>query len=107
MKAIRTLLAAAALLIGGLMPILYAQNVMPQQGDKITTADGIYVVSGPNLIANASFDNGFDGWHAGNNSDLSEDNFEVIAEGGADGGAFRDCGGAVPRTRGKGRGDGA
>ena len=88
MKAIRTLLAAAAMLIGGLLPNLYAQNVMPQQGDKITTADGIYVVSGPNLIANASFDNGFDGWHAGNNSELSEDNFEVISEGGADGGAY-------------------
>lgn len=76
------------MLIGGLLPALHAQSVMPQQGDKITTADGIYVVSGPNLIPNASFDNGFDGWHAGNNADLSEDNFELIAEGGADGGPY-------------------
>lgn len=65
-----------------------AQNVMPQLGDKISTADGIYVVSGQNLIPNASFDDGFTGWLAGNSSDLSDSNFEVVAEGGADGGAY-------------------
>ena len=89
MKTTKLLLAAVSLLISSLLPAsLKAQNVMPQQGDKITTPDGIYVVSGPNLIANPSFDDGFANWHAGNNSELSEDNFEVIASGGADGGAY-------------------
>ena len=89
MKAIRTLMAAALLLIGSLLPAaLRAQNVMPQLGDKISTSDGIYVVSGPNLIPNASFDDGFTNWHAGNNADLSEENFELIADGGADGGPY-------------------
>lgn len=67
---------------------LKAQNVTPQLGDKITTTDGIYVVSGPNLILNPSFDEGFANWLAGNNQELSEDNFEIIGEGGADGGAY-------------------
>lgn len=67
---------------------LSAQNVVPQKGDKITTDDGIYVVSGDNLIPNASFDEGFTYWKAGNNNDLSEDNFEIVSEGGADGGAY-------------------
>lgn len=66
----------------------YAQNVTPQKGDKITTDDGVYVVSGDNLISNPSFDDGFTGWKAGNGSDLLADNFEVVATGGADNGAY-------------------
>ncbi|MCR5820688.1 MAG: FIVAR domain-containing protein [Bacteroidaceae bacterium] len=65
-----------------------AQNVIPQQGDKIQTDDGIYVVSGQNLIANASFDDGFANWKAGDGSDLSEENFALEVLGGADGGAY-------------------
>ena len=41
-----------------------AQNVIPQKGDKISTEDGIYIVSGDNLIPNPSFDDGFTGWLA-------------------------------------------
>ncbi len=83
------LLALLAALIGCALPQAgTAQNVMPQPGDKISTANGIYVVSGQNLIPNASFDEGFTGWLAGNGSELSETNFEVVAEGGADGGAY-------------------
>lgn len=83
------LLALLTALTAFVFPIAsLAQNVMPQQGDKISTASGIYIVSGPNLIANPSFDQGFTAWLAGNGSELSEDNFEIVAEGGADGGAY-------------------
>lgn len=83
------LLALLTALIAFVLPTAsMAQNVMPQQGDKISTANGIYIVSGPNLIANPSFDQGFTAWLAGNGSELSEDNFEIVAEGGADGGAY-------------------
>ena len=71
-----------------LSPMAMAQNVMPQQGDKISTSDGIYLVSGANLIQNPSFDEGFTGWLAGNGQELQEANFELVSEGGADGGAF-------------------
>ena len=65
-----------------------AQNVMPKQGDKITTENGIYVVTGNNLIPNPSFDDGFANWKAGNGDDLTEANFALEASGGADGGAY-------------------
>ncbi len=82
-------LALLLALIGIALPqVGLAQNVMPQRGDKVSTADGIYVVSGDNLIANPSFDEGFTGWLAGNNQELDEANFEAVSEGGADGGAF-------------------
>lgn len=65
-----------------------AQSVTPQHGDKITTSDGIYIVSGDNLITNSSFDDGFTGWHNGQNNDLDDSNFEIIPEGGVDGGPY-------------------
>ena len=65
-----------------------AQNIIPQRGDKITTEDGIFVVAGDNMITNPSFDDGFTDWTAGDGSALSEDNFEIVASGGADGGAY-------------------
>ncbi|MBO4800883.1 MAG: RICIN domain-containing protein [Bacteroidaceae bacterium] len=65
-----------------------AQNVMPQTGDKITTADGIYVVSGQNIIQNPSFDDGFTGWLAADGNEPTTDNFALESSGGADGGAF-------------------
>lgn len=72
-----------------LLPLqISAQNVVPQQGDKITTADGVYLVSGSNLIQNSSFDDGFTHWKAGDGTDLSEANFALEASGGADGGAY-------------------
>ncbi|MBQ8938208.1 MAG: carbohydrate binding domain-containing protein, partial [Bacteroidaceae bacterium] len=85
----KTLLVLFLALIGIVLPqVSVAQSVMPQQGDKISTADGIYIVSGPNLIQNPSFDDGFAGWLAGDNNELQEANFEAVSEGGADGGAF-------------------
>ncbi len=65
-----------------------AQNVLPQMGEKITTEDGVYVVSGQNLIQNPSFDDGFAHWKAGDGNDLAEENFALEASGGADGGAY-------------------
>ena len=83
---ILSLLAVLAVLF--LPARLTAQNVVPQKGDKITTSEGIYIVSGDNLIPNPSFDEGFTNWLAGNNQELDEANFEAVNEGGADGGAF-------------------
>lgn len=81
-----------ALLVALNMPLLSlqisAQNVVPQLGDKITTADGVYLVSGSNLIQNSSFDDGFTYWKAGDGTDLSEANFALETAGGADGGAY-------------------
>ena len=65
-----------------------AQNITPQRGDKITTEDGVFVVSGDNMITNPSFDDGFTDWTAGDGGALSEENFEIVASGGADGGAY-------------------
>ena len=47
-----------------------AQNITPQRGDKITTEDGVFVVSGDNMITNPSFDDGFTDWTAGDGSAL-------------------------------------
>ena len=70
-----------------LLPLhLQAQTgYVPSVGDKITTDDGIFVVSGTNLITNPNFDDGFAGWKAGNGSELSEENFTIDPEGGPDG----------------------
>ena len=65
-----------------------AQNVIPQAGDKITTDDGIYVVTGQNLIQNPSFDDGFTGWLAADGNEPTTDNFALEATGGADDGAY-------------------
>lgn len=89
MKLQTTLLAGFLTLLAALLPQeVNAQNVMPKRGDKITTADGVFVVSGDNLIPNASFDDGFAHWKAGDGNDLAEENFALESSGGADGGAY-------------------
>ncbi|MBP5770497.1 MAG: RICIN domain-containing protein [Bacteroidaceae bacterium] len=65
-----------------------AQSIIPQEGDKITTDDGIYIVSGQNLIQNPSFDDGFTGWLAADGNEPTTDNFALETTGGADGGAY-------------------
>lgn len=59
----------------------------PSQGDKIVTDNGVYVVNGDNIITNGDFSDGLNGWKADDNSDLSADNFEIVVDGGPDGGA--------------------
>ncbi|MBQ2434556.1 MAG: carbohydrate binding domain-containing protein [Bacteroidaceae bacterium] len=72
-----------------------AQNYVPQTGDKVTAEDGIYIVEGENLIPNHSFDEGLVHWTSGDGSAITADNFEVVAEGGPDGGAYlKSLGGA-------------
>lgn len=89
MKQKQMILYHVLMLAAWMIPsLLMAQNVIPQKGDKITTNDGIFVVSGDNMITNPSFDDGFTDWTAGDNSALSEDNFEIVSSGGADGGAY-------------------
>ncbi len=61
-----------------------AQYVL-KVGDKITTDEGLYVVSGDNIISNPNFEDGLNGWKAGDNSALSTSNFEVQPTGGPDG----------------------
>lgn len=87
MKKERFLVLLLACLASGLS-WLSAQNVEPQQGDKISTPDGIYVVSGSNLIPNASFDDGYSHWLAADGNEPTEANFALEASGGADGGAY-------------------
>lgn len=65
-----------------------AQTYALQAGDKVATDDGIYIVKGNNLIANPSFDDGTTGWTSGTGADLTSDNFEVVGDNGADGGAY-------------------
>lgn len=77
-----TLLAA---LVGFLLPV-EAQQLTPQRGDKVTTDDGIYIVSGDNLITNGSFTDGLNGWTAGDGSALSDSYFEVQPTDGPQGG---------------------
>ncbi|MCR5780420.1 MAG: RICIN domain-containing protein [Bacteroidaceae bacterium] len=77
-----------------------AQSVVPQLGDKITTSEGIYIVSGNNLIPNHSFDEGFTGWLAANGSAPTEDNFALEATGGADGGPYLRALGSAGSTSG-------
>lgn len=78
-----------AVLAGFFLPThIAAQNVIPQKGDKITTPDGIYIVSGDNLVTNPSFDEGFTGWLAADGNEPTESNFALETSGGADGGAY-------------------
>lgn len=89
MKTTNLLLSAVITLMSIIMSnSMKAQNVIPQMGDKIETSDGIYVVAGDNLIPNPTFDEGFANWETGGNQELSEENFEIVSEGGADGGAY-------------------
>lgn len=65
-----------------------AQAKQYSAGDKVITDDGVYVVTGSNLISNPSFDQGTTGWMGGNGQDLSDSYFDVPASGGADGGPY-------------------
>ena len=99
MKTTNLILSLGLMLMSIFLPSsLVAQNVIPELGDKITTSDGIYVVAGSNLISNPSFDYGFADWLAGNNQELSENNFEIISDGGADGGAYLKAKGSAGST---------
>ena len=63
-----------------------ADSCVPNKGDKIETDNGVYVITGDNIIPNADFSDGLTGWKAGDNSDLAESNFQVVPDGGPDGG---------------------
>lgn len=89
MRTTNLILSAGLMLMSTFLPnSLKAQNIVPQMGDKVQTTDGIYVVAGDNLIPNSSFDEGFANWATGGNQELSDANFEIVPEGGADGGAY-------------------
>lgn len=64
-----------------------AQKYSYELGDKIVTDDGVYEVIGTNIISNGSFDDGTVGWIAGDGTDLSDSNFDVVQEGGAGSGS--------------------
>ena len=80
----KNLLLLALLALFGFGLRAQAQYTL-QPGDKVSTDEGVFVVSGANLIANPNFEQGLSGWKAGDNSDLSEANFEVQPTGGPNG----------------------
>lgn len=82
---LRNSLAALFALAGTLT--LSAQTYTYAVGDKITTDDGIYVITGENLITNPNFDDGLDGWVSGSGSSLSSSYFSIVEDGGPDGSA--------------------
>ena len=84
MRTKQLLLALLLSLIG--IHVAEAESYTPVKGGKIVTDDGIYIVTGDNIIPNSDFSEGLTGWKAGDNSDLSADNFEIIPDGGPDGG---------------------
>lgn len=84
MNGTRLLVTLLATLVGFLLPTK-AQHLSPNIGEKVSTDDGIYIVSGTNLITNGDFSDGFNGWRAGDGTDLSSSNFEVQPTGGPDG----------------------
>lgn len=88
MKQLNLLLTCLCALMGLSTMNVDAQNCIPLVGDKVTAEDGIYVVNGDNLIPNPSFDEGLIGWNAGDGTAIAAENFEVIASGGADDGAY-------------------
>lgn len=80
--------AAVLMFISLLLPcVSHAQDFMLKSGDKVTTDDGIYIVSGNNLITNPEFNDGLSGWMGGDGNTLSTDNFEIEPTGGPDGSA--------------------
>ena len=62
-----------------------ADSTVTAKGDRIETEDGVFIVTGDNIIPNADFSEGLTGWYAGDNSELSEENFEIIPTGGPEG----------------------
>ena len=67
--------------------ILAQTEYVPQVGDKITTEEGVYIVSGANLVTNGDFNDGLSGWTSGNGQALSDTYFEIVPDGGPDGSA--------------------
>ena len=41
--------------------IMAQTDYVPQVGDKITTEEGVYIVSGANLVTNGDFNDGLSG----------------------------------------------
>ncbi len=80
-KSLLLLVLLALLGFGVSAKAQYVLNV----GDKVTTNEGLYVVSGQNIITNPNFEDGLNGWKAGDNTALSNSNFEVLPTGGPDG----------------------
>ena len=84
-----SLLKLMALALGWILTLgVHGQTFTYNIGDKVSTDNGIYVVAGINLITNPSFDDGTTGWYDGTNAPLSDSNFDVPQDGGADGGAY-------------------
>ena len=69
-------------------------------GDVVTVNGADYDVLGDNIVTNGSFDNGVDGWYAGNWADANATNYVLHTEGGFDGGAYLEysAGGAAAET---------
>lgn len=69
-------------------------------GDVVTVNGADYDVLGANIVTNGSFDNGVDGWYAGNWADANATNYVLHTEGGFDGGAYLEysAGGAAAET---------
>lgn len=67
--------------------IMAQTEYVPQVGDKITTEEGVYIVSGANLVTNGDFNDGLSGWTSGNGQALSDTYFEIVPDGGPDGSA--------------------
>ena len=69
-------------------------------GDVVTVNGADYDVLGANIVTNGSFDNGVDGWYAGNWADANATNYVLHTEGGFDGGAYLEysAGGATAET---------
>lgn len=85
MKTKQLLLLVLLSLLG--FQVSKADSYTPSRGDRIETDNGVYVVKGDNIITNGDFHDGLNGWKAGDNSDLTADNFEIVADGAPGGGA--------------------
>lgn len=66
----------------------WGQKFTYQKGDKVETDEGVFIVTGDNLISNPSFDEGTTGWKAGDGTVMADANWKVVESGGADGGAY-------------------
>ena len=66
----------------------HAQKYTYAIGDRVETEEGVYIVTGENLISNPSFDNGSTGWYAADGNAVSDSYWDVPSTGGADGGAW-------------------
>ena len=88
-----------SMFVGGLLTLsmgAQAQNV----GDVINFNGADYAVKSANIVVNGSFDNGVDGWYAGNWADANASNYILHSDGGFDNGAYLEysAGGAGAET---------